>query len=126
MPKTKKIFFVSVLAIAIFIDVHFLAGCGKLSPEFSSGWVIAGTFLQLYGARKLFRTLRSDAAVGAHIVPDDYVRYGFFRSKWFYAVLVIYMGCMVFSYGVSHPDSRTALKLGTKISSCPGGGELSS
>lgn len=119
MPKTKKIFFVSVLAIAIFIDVHFLAGCGKLSPEFSSGWVIAGTFLQLYGARKLFRILRSNAAVGADIVPDDYVRDGFFRSKWFYVVCIIYLGCLIFSYGVSHPDSRTEVKLGMKISSCP-------
>nr|WP_314627963.1 hypothetical protein [uncultured Janthinobacterium sp.] len=103
------------MAIAIFIDVHFLTGCGKLSPEFSWGWVIAGTFFQLDGAWKLFRTLRSDAAIGADIVPDDYVRYGFFRSKWFDVVLIIYMGCMVFAYGVSHPDSRTAGKLAAAL-----------
>ncbi|WP_338678859.1 hypothetical protein OPV09_17000 [Janthinobacterium sp. TB1-E2] len=120
MSKTKKIFFVSVLAIAIFIDVHFSTGCGKLSPEFSWGWVVAGTFLQLYGAHKLFRTLRSDTVAGIDIVPDDYVRDGFFRSKWFYIVFIIFFGCMVFSYGVSHPDSRTAFKPGMKISSCPG------
>jgi hypothetical protein len=119
MSKTRKIFFVSVLLTAILIDIQFLIDCGKLSPEFSWSWVIVGAFLQLYGARKLFQTLRSDAAAGIDIIPDDYVRVGFFRSKWFYVVCIIYLGCLIFSYGVSHPDSRTEVKLGMKISSCP-------
>ncbi|WP_454775186.1 hypothetical protein [Janthinobacterium tructae] len=119
MSKTKKLFFVSVLLLAILIDIQFLIGCGKLSSEFSLGWVVVGAFLQLYGARKFFQTLRRDAAAGVDIVSDDYLRYGFFRSKWFYDVLIICLGCMAFSYGVSHPDSRAGFKLGTKISSCP-------
>lgn len=110
-----------MLILVLVLDFNSLVGCGELSPEFSWLWTISGSGLQLVGFFLLYKALKIASINNEDLVPDDYFIVGFFRSKWFYVVVLIFAGYMIFSYGVSHPDSRGHFKLGTKITSCGGG-----
>lgn len=121
MSKSKNLFFLTVFILTTIIDINSLIGCGELSQKFSWPWAIFGATLQIIGLIGLCKILKKSSKNNEDLIPNDYIRYGFFRSKWFYLIILISIGCMIFSYGVSHPDSRGNFKIGKKITNCSNG-----
>lgn len=121
MSNSKRLFFFIVFIFMAIININSLIGCGELSQKFSWPWTIFGSALQATGLIGLCKILKKSSENNDDLIPNDYIRYGFFRSKWFYLIILISLGCMVFSYGVSHPNSRGNFKIGKKITSCSNG-----
>ncbi|MEF2253364.1 hypothetical protein [Ralstonia solanacearum] len=116
MSKSKLAFCLSVVVALIAVSIDFITvyKCSYENVKIGWGWAGLGAVLQVVGIAFFFLSLREGASIGG-----DYLRYGVFRSKWYYAVMTAIIGCVIFSYAINRYGENKNLELGRKWWSCP-------
>jgi hypothetical protein len=112
-----RTFLLSLTILGAFaLDVAAFHGCSYAGISIGWGQVLFGIALQIVGMVLLAIVFANNEV---NLFPDDYLRYGLFRSKWYYVIFFILIGCMLFARGLNHSYPEKGFGLGEKWWSCP-------
>lgn len=119
MPKLRFTFCLLVTAVVLAVDVVAVYGCSYEGIIIGWAWVGLGVVLQVAGIGGFILSLIGPIRQREGIICADYLKYGVFGSKWYYAVMIAIIGCMIFAYAVNRYGERGGFELGKKWWTCP-------
>jgi hypothetical protein len=116
MNKLKLIIYFLVVISVAASNVAVFYGCSYILENIGWGKFIFGIIFQVVGICALYVSLllKND-----DLIPGDYFRVGFFRSKWFYSLILTYLGAVLFAAGLNHPSLDRAFNIGESWWTCP-------
>jgi hypothetical protein len=120
MSKAKLCFFLLIFICTVASDIAACYGCSYTGRIIGWKQVCFGLFFQIVGLILLFKIFRKfPGKVVEDLIPADYGRYGLFRSKWYYMMMLVSLGTMLFASGLNHPNLHSAFGIGDSWWSCP-------